>query len=131
MTRARATITIRNGATHVDLRDPDTEVEVRDYDAAEASRDRGERWIDEQGNTCERYFVTATGESASGTPVTLGLERFAEDLRDHAGMEAVFEADESANGLHTLTISRVDFYFGADGSGYDGWGRYVGGNDDA
>lgn len=51
------------------------------------------------------------------------LERFAADLRDHTGLDIGLVLDPSPNGLHVLTINGADFYFNADGSGYDGWGK--------
>jgi len=51
------------------------------------------------------------------------LIRFAEDLRDHTGLDVHLELDSASDGLHVLTIDGADFYFYADGSGYDGWGK--------
>ena len=51
------------------------------------------------------------------------LTRFADDLRDHVGLEVDFAPDPNPDGLHVLTINGADFYFNADGSGYDGWGQ--------
>ncbi len=53
------------------------------------------------------------------------LERFAEDLRQHAGLAVEFLPDPDPEGLHVLQINRVDFFFYADGSGYDGWGMQL------
>jgi hypothetical protein len=53
------------------------------------------------------------------------LERFAEDLREHAGLPVEFLPDPDPEGLHILRINRVDFFFYADGSGYDGWGMQI------
>jgi hypothetical protein len=53
------------------------------------------------------------------------LERFAEDLRQHAGLAAEFLPDADPEGLHILRINHVDFFFYADGSGYDGWGMQI------
>jgi len=50
------------------------------------------------------------------------LERFAEDLRHHVGLAVEFLLDSNPDGLHVLRINGVDFFFRADGSGYDGWG---------
>lgn len=55
------------------------------------------------------------------------LIRFADDLRDHTGLEIVLVLDFSPSGLHVLKISGADFYFYADGSGYDGWGKKLSG----
>ncbi|MBN2561156.1 MAG: hypothetical protein JXQ75_09520, partial [Phycisphaerae bacterium] len=51
------------------------------------------------------------------------LKRFAEDLRTHLGLSTEVEIDAKPDGLHVLRINGVDFFFNADGSGYDGWGR--------
>ena len=51
------------------------------------------------------------------------LERFAQDLRNHVGVTVELKIDTSPDGLHVLCINGVDFFFNADGSGYDGWGR--------
>ena len=58
------------------------------------------------------------------------LTRFADDVRDHTGLGVVLSLDPSTDGLHVLTIDGADFYFHADGTGYDGWGRRLskGGN---
>jgi hypothetical protein len=53
------------------------------------------------------------------------LERLAEDLRQHAGLAVEFLPDPDPEGLHVLQINRVDFFFYADGSGYDGWGMQI------
>jgi len=53
------------------------------------------------------------------------LERFAEDLRQHACLAVEFLPDPDPEGLHVLQINRVDFFFYADGSGYDGWGQQI------
>ena len=54
-------------------------------------------------------------------------QRFAEDLQAHAGVTAEFHPDPDPDGLHVLQINESDFFFNADGSGYDGWGRRVSG----
>lgn len=51
------------------------------------------------------------------------LTRFAEDLRLIAGIKTELELDRDPRGLHVLRINGVDFFFHADGSGYDGWGK--------
>lgn len=57
------------------------------------------------------------------------LERFAEDLRQHAGLTVEYLPDADPEGLHILRINHVDFFFYANGSGYDGWGMQVGSPD--
>ncbi len=58
------------------------------------------------------------------------LKRFADDLREHTGLNVELEIDPKPDGLHVLSVDGADFYFYTDGSGYDGWGRAVwnGGN---
>jgi hypothetical protein len=56
---------------------------------------------------------------------TNDLERFATDLKTFAGLDAELELAPKPDGLHVLTINGVDFYFYADGSGYDGWGTAI------
>ena len=51
------------------------------------------------------------------------LTRFADDLRDHAGLDVALALDPKPDALHVLTIKGIDFYFYADASGYDGWGQ--------
>jgi len=57
------------------------------------------------------------------------LIRFADDLRDHTGLEIGLVLDPSPNGLSVLSIAGADFFFNADGSGYDGWGKRLPRND--
>lgn len=51
------------------------------------------------------------------------LQRFVEDLRQHVGLPVELELDDKPDGLHILNIYGVEFFFHADGSGYDGWGK--------
>jgi hypothetical protein len=51
------------------------------------------------------------------------LDRFAEDLRQLAGLKVELRINLEPDGLHTIRINGVDFFFRADGSGYDGWGK--------
>lgn len=53
------------------------------------------------------------------------LKRLADDLRLIAGIKSELKIDSDPNGLHVLRINGVDFFFRADGSGYDGWGRAI------
>lgn len=56
---------------------------------------------------------------------TQDWERFAEDLRQHCGLAAEFLPDPDPEGLNVLRINHTDFFFNADGSGYDGWGQQI------
>lgn len=51
------------------------------------------------------------------------LNRFAEDLKAHTRLAIELSLDPSPDGLHVLTIDGADFFFYADESGYDGWGK--------
>lgn len=51
------------------------------------------------------------------------LQRFGDDLREHTGVNVELEIDPKPDGLHVLSVDGADFYFYADGSGYDGWGK--------
>lgn len=53
------------------------------------------------------------------------LGRFAEDLRQHAGLSVELLPDPDPAGLHILRINGVEFFFYANGSGYDGWGMQI------
>ena len=57
------------------------------------------------------------------------LRRFASDLREIAGLDVALEVDLKPTGLHVLRIACVDFFFHADGTGYDGWGKCLTGLD--
>lgn len=50
------------------------------------------------------------------------LQRFAEDLGDIGGLTVNVELATKPESLHLLQINAVDYYFRADGTGYDGWG---------
>ena len=106
-----------------------TVAEVRDYRSRPGTTDSEYEWKDKHGRPCIRYFITEPGGEKTRNVCTLGLERFAKDLTDKAGVDASFEADKSPNGLHVLTINKVDYYFYADTGRYDGWGRCVDGSD--
>lgn len=51
------------------------------------------------------------------------LKRFAEDLRLLTGLDVEIRFSSEQDGLHRIRINGVDFFFRADGSGYDGWGK--------
>ena len=51
------------------------------------------------------------------------LRRFADDLNNQLGLTTELHIDADPEGLHVLRIDSVDFFFYANGSGYDGWGR--------
>lgn len=51
------------------------------------------------------------------------FQRFADDLRWLTGVSVELRISSAPDGLHTLQINGADFFFNADGSGYNGWGR--------
>lgn len=51
------------------------------------------------------------------------LQRFADDLRRLTGLPVELRLSSEQDGLHTLRINGTDFFFRADGSAYDGWGK--------
>ena len=51
------------------------------------------------------------------------LQRFAEDLRLLTSLTVEVSISSKPDGLHTLRINGADFFFHADGSGYDGGGQ--------
>ena len=51
------------------------------------------------------------------------LQRFVDDLRVLTNVAVELRISPEPNGLHRLQINGVDFFFRADGSGYDGWGK--------
>ena len=77
------------------------------------------RWHD--GMDIHKGRTTASVKGAMMN--TDDLTRFADDLRDYASLDVALTLDPKPDGLHVLTIKGLDFYFCADGSGYDGWGQ--------
>lgn len=53
------------------------------------------------------------------------LLRFAEDLGRLAGLAVRLELSDDPEGLHVLRVNGVDFFFIAQGGGYDGWGKMI------
>ena len=125
MKRATVRVTVDKQETLIDVFTRGTLVEVRDYNAPMSNGKAGDSWTDEDGRVCKRYFVGYNGKLDIGKAIADDLQRFAEDLNTHAGIEAVFEPTEDADSLHVLKINEVDYYFFADGGGYDGWGKCV------
>lgn len=123
MKRPNARVTIDQSRTEVDVLTRGTLVEVRDYDATGSNGSSRHPCTDESGRPCVRYFVSHAGRQDTEKAIASDLERFAEDLAQHAGVQTSFEPTEDADGLHVLTINNVEYFFNADGGGYDGWGR--------
>jgi hypothetical protein len=51
------------------------------------------------------------------------LQRFAEDLRLLTSLTVEVLLSTGNDSLHVLRINGADFFFHADGTGYDGWGK--------
>ncbi len=120
-----ALLCVRKGVADICVSNVNTVVEVRDYDIESIGNDRSLLWKDEEGTSCVRYFATGDPKNDYLQSIAKDLNRFATDLNHSSGIEAKLKTDSSSDGLHVLTINKVDYYFNADGSGYDGWGRHL------
>lgn len=120
-----ARVTIDRGITDVKVYHENVVVEVRDYDIHVRDKNVRDPWTDRDGRKCSRYFVPSDGQRVLASEHATELEAFASDLGSLLKMPVSFERDKSPDGLHVLTIDGVDFYFCADGGGYDGWGKRV------
>lgn len=114
-----ARITVHQGIADVDVLRSGVSIEVRDYDVEPLDEADDRIWTDEQGRRCIRYFLGAGGALTTKSPTAADLERFVNDLNDHGGVNAVFQPDESAEGLHVVTINRADYYFNSGDGGDD------------
>ena len=121
-----ARVIVYQGIADVDVLRSGVSVEVRNYDVEAFDEADHRLWTDERKRRCIRYFVGPDGKQTTKSRTVADLERFVEDLNDHAGVNAVLQPDESADGLHVVTINRVDYYFNSDDGGYDGCGRQIG-----
>ena len=120
-----ARVTIERGMADVEVYRKNVIVEVRDYDIQACGDNGRDLWTDKTGKQCSRYFVPSHGQRTIASDCATELEKFASDLGSLPNMSVSFERDKSPEGLHTLSINGVDFYFCADGSGYDGWGKQI------
>lgn len=125
MPKPNALVTVEKGEVRVDVLTPKTIVEVRNYDRTAADKDAGDHWIDKRGRPCTRYHVSQDISETATAAFARDLTRFAADLHEHTGLAATVKSGRTSDDLHVLTINSVDFYFYADGVGYDGWGKYV------
>lgn len=119
-------VTIERGMTTVEVGREGIVAEVRDYDVEQASVTHVELWTDPTGRRCARRYVTKRGTGSLASYTGKDLERFARDLEEHTDLATKIELSPSDDGLHVLQIGGVDFYFNANGTGYDGWGRALG-----
>ncbi len=120
-----ARVTVERGMTDVEVYRENVVVEVRDYDIQPGGGNGRDLWTDKSGKKCSRYFVPSDGRRTLATDCASELEKFASDLGSLPKMSVSFERDKSPDGLHVLNINGVDFYFYADGAGYDGWGKQI------
>ncbi len=127
-----ALVTIERGTAGVEVYRENVVVEVRDYDTQPSGGNGRGLWRDKDGKKCSRYFVPSDGQRKMASDCASELEKFAGDLGSLPKMSVAFERGKSPDGLHVLSINGVDFYFYADGAGYDGWGKQIdlGGADD-
>lgn len=124
MMTPNARVSVDKESIQVDVVSPDTIVEVRDYLFA-LFTDYTKPWTDEAGRSCRRYFAVGRENAPTQQQDVTDLHRFSRDLAKLTGITTKLEVDPSRDGLHVLEINGVDFYFSANGHGYDGWGRFI------
>lgn len=120
-----ARVTIERGIADVEVYRKNVVVEVRDYDVQPHVENGRDLWADKSGGRCHRYFVPSDGRRNLASDCAAELEKFACDLGSLPDLSVSIERDKSPDGLHVLNINGVDFYFYADGAGYDGWGKEI------
>ncbi len=120
-----ARVTMERGGANVEVYRENVIVEVRDYGGQRDGENGRDLWTDKSGKRCYRYFVPSDGHRMIASDCATALEKFANDLGSLPKMAVSFERDKSPDGLHVLSINGVDFYFYADGAGYDGWGKQI------
>lgn len=116
-------VTVERGTAEVDVRRSYLIAEVRDYDLERTDKTHPRIWTDHEGRQCAREYIMCGGIGSMPAQTGRELERFAEDLRRLTDIETKVDLSSSVDGLHVLQVNGVDFYFYADGTGYDGWGR--------
>ena len=118
-------VRVEGGVAEVQVNRSYLIAELRDYDVEGTDAGHPELWTDEDGKTCLRRYITGD-QSLNVHEVTAnGLKRFAEHLEAHAGLAAKLDLADRDDGLHVIQIKGVDFYFNANGTGYDGWGQAI------
>jgi len=116
-------VSIERGIASVNVRRKELLAEIRDYDIARLNGSHPAYWIDSTGRPCARTYVAGTTSSSLAQSSGRHLARFADDLGYHTSLKTSVKLSSDAEGMHVLHIKGVDFFFYADGSGYDGWGR--------
>lgn len=125
MPKPNVLVTVDQNEIDVDVLTSKTVVEVRNYDRTAAGKDADDHWVDQRGRPCRRYLVSYGLTESAPAAFARDLARFAEDLQEHTGLAATVESGRTSDDLHVLTVNGMDFYFYADGAGYDGWGKVV------
>ena len=118
-------VTVKRGLATVDVRRKELLAELRDYDVADLSESHPAYWVDENGRPCARNYVVRTSSGPLAQASGKHLERFADDLGYHTNLKTTVNLSRDADSLHVIQIQGVDFYFYANGTGYDGWGRGI------
>jgi len=118
-----AVVTVKRGTASVDVRRKDLVVEVRDYDVEGTNNAHPSYWIDENDVPCTRTYVNAPDSESIQELVGRHLERFADDLQYYTNLKTSVDLTDDVDLMHVVQIQGVDFYFYANGTGYDGWGR--------
>ncbi len=116
-------VTLEAGMATVQVKRKGLVAELRNYDFEQSGETNLDLWTDPDGRTCARRYVTDPRTGPLIHRIGKELERFAEDLKEHAGLATKLDLSEDDDGLHAIQIKGVDFYFNANGTGYDGWGR--------
>ncbi len=116
-------VTLEGGMATVEVKRKGLIAELRDYDVEKTTETHPELWTDSDGRTCTRRYVTDPGTGPVVRRVGKELERFADDLEAHTGLATKLDLSTDDDGLHAIQIAGADFYFNANGTGYDGWGR--------
>lgn len=116
-------VTLEGGMATVEVKRKGLIAELRDYDVEQTDATHPELWTDSDGRTCARRYVTDPGTGSVSHRIGEELKRFAEDLETHTGLATKLDLSREDDGLHVIQIDGADFYFNANGTGYDGWGR--------
>ncbi len=118
-------VTVDGGVASVNVNRAYLVAEVRDYDVGRTTEDHPNLWTDENGRRCTREYVTGDENESIASRLGKDLERFAAGLREIANVKATVDLSPHPGGQHVLQVEGVDYYFNANGTGYDGWGRAV------
>ncbi len=118
-------VTVDSGVASVNVNRAYLVAEVRDYDVGRTTEDHPHLWTDENGRRCTREYFTGDSDESIAARTGKDLKRFASDLEERVEVKARVSLCSRDDGMHVLQIDDVDFYFNANGTGYDGWGRTV------